>query len=97
VICGGGFIHVTDRDAFESVLTTMAILGQIRRLYGDKFEWLEPPYEYEYDLLPIDILAGGTGVREMVDRVAAVSEMREWIRSSSNNLRSGTRHSYLYL
>jgi len=97
VTCGGGFIHVTDRNAFESVLTTMAILGQIRRLYGEQFEWLSPPYEYEYDLMPIDILAGGSGVKEMVDRVAPVGEMREWLGASSAELCALTRESYLYL
>lgn len=95
-ICGGGFIHVLDEDAFEPVLTTMAILGEVRRLYGEKFEWQDGPYEYEYEKLAIDILAGGTGVREMVDRGALVGEMRDWIDESSARLRRSCREYYLY-
>ena len=95
-ICGGGFIHVLDEDAFEPVLTTMAILGEIRRLYGEIFEWQDGPYEYEYEKLAIDILAGGSGVREMVDQGASVAEMRDWIAESSAGIRRACREFYLY-
>ncbi|MBS1712328.1 MAG: DUF1343 domain-containing protein [Armatimonadetes bacterium] len=95
-ICGGAFIHVTDKGSFRPVLTTMAALGEIRRLYGDQFEWLEPPYEYEPVKLPIDILAGGPDFREMVDRGEPVPAMREWIDSSSRDLCAKTASPRLY-
>jgi uncharacterized protein YbbC (DUF1343 family) len=65
--CGGIWLHVTDRRAFRPYRTTVAILGSVRRLWPDEFAWRSPPYEYETEKPPIDILAGGVALREAVD------------------------------
>lgn len=66
-VCQGAFLHVTDKEEFQPVLATVGVMWTLRRLYGDRFMWQDPPYEYEETLLPIDILTGGTWVREAVD------------------------------
>jgi uncharacterized protein YbbC (DUF1343 family) len=67
-VCGGGQLHVTDTDAFQPVKAAVEILRAARALGGDAFRWREPPYEYETEKLPIDILWGHAGLREGVDR-----------------------------
>jgi len=74
-MCEGCFVHVTDRRGFQSVLTYVAILQDIRRLHGDLLQWNEPPYEYEAVKLPIDILAGNSWVREAIDQLRPLSEV----------------------
>ncbi len=64
--CGGCQIHVTDRRAFRPVLAGVAAIAACRETLGDRFGWREPPYEYEHDKLPIDILAGSAALREDV-------------------------------
>lgn len=66
-LCGGVQVHVTDRRAFRPVLTYVSLLAAVRRLDPDRGLWRSPPYEYEADRLPIDILAGGAELREAVD------------------------------
>ena len=66
-LCGGVQVHVTDRDAFRPVLTAVAVLTAVRELWPDDFAWRQPPYEYEEEKLPIDILAGGISLREAVE------------------------------
>jgi uncharacterized protein YbbC (DUF1343 family) len=66
-LCGGLQIHVTDRPAFRPVTTFVALLVEAARLWPDRFAWKPPPYEYEVEKLPIDILAGGTALREAVE------------------------------
>jgi uncharacterized protein YbbC (DUF1343 family) len=66
-LCGGVQVHVTDRRAFRPVWTYLALLVAIRRLWPEDFTWRQPPYEYEHEKLPIDILAGGTELREAVE------------------------------
>jgi len=66
-LCGGAQAHVTDRAAFRPVLTAAAVLRAARELWPGDFEWKEPPYEYEREKLPIDILAGDGRLREAVD------------------------------
>ena len=58
-LCGGAQIHVIDREAFCPFETGLEIIRAIRTLYRDQFAWKQPPYEYETDKLPIEILLGG--------------------------------------
>ena len=58
-LCGGAQLHVLDRDAFHSFQTGVEIIRSIRKLYPNSFEWKQPPYEYEREKLPIQILLGG--------------------------------------
>jgi len=55
--CGGCQIHVTDRQAFLPVLASVAVMAAFRRANPGRFAWRQPPYEYEHDQMPIDILA----------------------------------------
>jgi len=56
--CRGSQMHVTDRHSFLPYRTGLEILNLIRSDYPDKFEWKQPPYEYEHEKLPIEILCG---------------------------------------
>jgi uncharacterized protein YbbC (DUF1343 family) len=56
--CGGAQIHVIDREAFRPFQTGLEIIRAIRRSYPDQFAWKQPPYEYETEKLPIEILLG---------------------------------------
>jgi uncharacterized protein YbbC (DUF1343 family) len=58
-ICGGAQLHVLDRTVFQPFATGVEIIKQIRKRWGDRFQWRQPPYEYEWKHLPIEILLGG--------------------------------------
>ena len=62
--CGGAQIHVSDEESFRPFLASLGILEYMFR--SAETRWNQPPYEYEYHKMPIDILAGGTHVREAV-------------------------------
>ena len=61
-MCGGAQLHVIDRDIFRPFQTGIEIIRCIRKLYPDSFAWKQPPYEYEREKLPIQILLGGPTV-----------------------------------
>jgi uncharacterized protein YbbC (DUF1343 family) len=67
VACGGCQIHVLDREAFRPVLTGIAIIEQMRAADPAGFAWKQPPYEYETDKVPIDVIAGSPAFREAID------------------------------
>jgi uncharacterized protein YbbC (DUF1343 family) len=73
--CGGCQIHVTDRDDFRSVLTGVALIDMFRRFTPAGFAWRPPPYEYERDKMPIDILYGSDSLRRTLEYGAPVSEL----------------------
>jgi uncharacterized protein YbbC (DUF1343 family) len=78
-VCGGVQIHVTERGGFRPVEVGLAIIREARALYGDSFRWREPPYEYEYERNPFDVIAGTTSLREALERGASIEELaRGW-------------------
>jgi len=74
-VCGGIQLHVVDRDSFKPVITGVAIISAIRRLYPDLFAWKTPPYEYVYDKLPFDIINGSARIREQIESSVSVFEI----------------------
>ena len=65
--CGGCQLHVLDRRALEPVRTAVALVEEFRRQAPDQFAWKQPPYEYEYEKMPIDIMWGSDRLRQAID------------------------------
>lgn len=79
-LCGGGQLHVTDRKAFESVYTVLKVLASMIKHYKNEFKWKQPPYEYEYNKLPIDILCGGENIRASLESGLSAKDLRKsWV------------------
>ena len=77
--CGGCQIHVTDRSVFQPVLTGVLLTEAFRATDSGWFEWRQPPYEYEYEKLPFDILAGTAETREQIELgIRAEDIARSW-------------------
>lgn len=64
--CGGCQLHVTDREAFRPVQTTLAILDEVRRRYGRALE-LHPDY--------FDRVMGTARVRQAWEREVPAAEI----------------------
>ena len=82
VACGGCQIHVLDRHAFKPVLTGVALIDEMRAADPASFAWKPPPYEYEHDKQPIDVIAGAKWFREMIsagERAEAIA--KRWDKS----------------
>lgn len=75
-LCEGVFLHVTDRHTFDPVLTFVALLQETIRQAGSDFRWNPPPYEYEYEKLPIDILAGNAWLRQAIEDLTPLPDIR---------------------
>lgn len=65
--CGGVQLHVTDRRTFPAVLATVALMVAVKAQEPERTWWRPPPYEYEHEKMPIDILSGSPHLREQVD------------------------------
>jgi uncharacterized protein YbbC (DUF1343 family) len=73
--CGGCQIHVTDRRTFRPVLASVAVMAQFYRMNPGRFAWRNPPYEYEHEKMPIDILAGSKALREQIEAGAEARDI----------------------
>jgi uncharacterized protein YbbC (DUF1343 family) len=66
-LCYGMQIHVTDVNRFKPVELALEILDAIiETSEHDALKFKLPPYEYEYNLMPFDILSGDSGMRELL-------------------------------
>ncbi len=67
LVCGGVQIHVTDRRSFRPFITYLLLIHHARQLAPAAFAWRQPPYEYETEKLPIDILCGTDLIRRHLE------------------------------
>ena len=65
--CTGVFLHVTDRAAFEPVLTGAALVKTVFDLYPNDFAWKRDSYEYAFDRNPFDVIDGSLKNREFIE------------------------------
>ncbi|MDH5298960.1 MAG: DUF1343 domain-containing protein, partial [Desulfobulbaceae bacterium] len=65
--CTGFHLHVTDRGAFLPYRTSLALLQAMIRLHPDQFRYKEPPYEYEFERLPMDLILGDSRLRQAIE------------------------------
>lgn len=66
------------QEKFESRgiwFATQLIMRELKHLMGDAFQWRQPPFEYIYDLLPIDILNGTDKIRKWIDSSGTINEL----------------------
>lgn len=75
--CGGFQLHVTNRSRFKPYVTSLALVSLFKRLHPDAFEWKPPPYEYEYQRLPADLIIGDRSVRHAVEQGAGPVELED--------------------
>jgi uncharacterized protein YbbC (DUF1343 family) len=65
--CGGCQVHVTDRATFRPVRVAVELIAEFHREGPTHFAWRDPPYEYEHDKPPIDILYGSDRLRRGIE------------------------------
>ncbi len=73
--CAGCQVHMIDRRSFRAVETGVALIEAFRAAAPDQFGWKAPPYEYEFDKMPIDCLAGSSGLREQIEAGVSAAEI----------------------
>jgi uncharacterized protein YbbC (DUF1343 family) len=65
--CGGVQLHFTDERAFDPILTAVAMLVTVKRLYPAVFAWRPDNY--------VDKLSGSDRLRTMIDAGAGADEV----------------------
>ncbi len=77
--CAGFHLHVTEPCAFRSYRLSLALFQTLFRLYPEEFAYKQPPYEYEYDLLPMDLILGDKELRKDLEKGADIMDLeRSW-------------------
>jgi uncharacterized protein YbbC (DUF1343 family) len=75
--CAGVQIHARDRRTFRPVEAGVALIEAFRASDPNQFRWKDPPYEYEYEKMPIDCLAGSSTLRDQIDAGVPAREIAQ--------------------
>ncbi len=94
--CGALQLHITDRDRYAPLATSVALLRALYRLYPDHFAWRTEPYEFVSDRLAIDLLSGDTSIRQWTESDADLDELRQIWRRDERKFADETATHLLY-
>ena len=100
-VCSGIRIYADDlccqAKEFRPFRLVSLFLKAVRKEYPDKNLFLPPPYEYEYDKPPIDILSGDDFLRKWIqDPLAEPQDLEKKLFADETKWLAQTRPFYLY-
>lgn len=78
-LCFGFQIHILQPDLYLPYRTTLALIRAVLKCHGDAFQWKHPPYEYEFEKLPFDLITGDPALRKAVENQESLKDLgKEW-------------------
>ena len=94
--CMGFQIHVTDPVRYSPYALSLGFYRAIVKLYPDRFAYKQPPYEYEYERLPMDLILGDNAIRDLVESGEKITEIVSTWQSSLMGYRETIESVKLY-
>jgi uncharacterized protein YbbC (DUF1343 family) len=73
--CKGFQIHVSDPQVYSPYALSLAFYRAIYQTCPDRFAYKQPPYEYEYKRLPMDLIIGDRRVRNQIEAGTPVTDL----------------------
>jgi uncharacterized protein YbbC (DUF1343 family) len=96
VDCGGVQVHVTDREAFRPVRTSLALLIEMRRPDPTRFAWRTAEYEFVKDPIAIDLLFGSDRERKAIEAGRPWQEIAATWENEERAFDMRRHHAWLY-
>jgi uncharacterized protein YbbC (DUF1343 family) len=78
-VCRGLLVQVQDRLLFRSFAVYYELIRLVKRFHPDSFRWQIPPYEFEFDRLPIDMICGSDLIRKSIEKNIPFAGIRDGI------------------
>jgi uncharacterized protein YbbC (DUF1343 family) len=74
-LCRGLLVQIQDRKKFRSFAAYYELIRLVKKFHPGHFRWQTPPYEFEFDRLPIDMICGSDLIRKSIERNAGYIEI----------------------
>jgi uncharacterized protein YbbC (DUF1343 family) len=78
-VCRGLQVQVQNRSLFRSFSVYYELIRLTRQLHPGDFAWKGPPYEFEYERPPIDMICGSPSIRLAIENNVPFSGVRQEI------------------
>ena len=88
--------RVTDPKRYKPFQTSLLLLQLIVKHHEDNFKFKNPPYEYEYDKMPIDLILGSQTLRKNLINQTSITQLeKQWLPALDQFIRRAQGY-YLY-
>ena len=94
--CHGFQIHVTDPQRYQPYATTLHMLQAVILHHREQFEWKAPPYEYELERMPIDLIIGDRTIRKRLENLDSLDEIEASWQEELNQFKKISQEFQLY-
>lgn len=97
-VCKGVLVnpHIDTLKEFKSFAVYYEIIRLVKTIYPDQFKWKEPPYEFEYRRLPIDMICGSALIRESIEANRLFKDIEPQIAAGVHTYIETINHFLLY-
>jgi uncharacterized protein YbbC (DUF1343 family) len=83
-------------DKYQPYITTLRLLQAVIFHHRDRFKWKLPPYEYEFERIPIDLITGDKEIRQRIENFDNIDEMAASWKDDLDEFVKTSRRFYLY-
>jgi uncharacterized protein YbbC (DUF1343 family) len=95
-LCRGFQIHIVSPDQYKPYETTLSLLQAVLACHREDFKWKSPPYEYEYEKLPIDLIIGDKEIRKRIEHQDTITEIAKSWEAELETFKNLSKTYYLY-
>jgi len=95
-LCRGFQLHVTDPAQYRPYRTALCLLQAILRCHKEAFEWKMPPYEYEFERWPIDLILGDQHLRMDLEAMTPIDTLESAWQNALSDYDVMRRDYFLY-
>ena len=95
-VCKGFQIHIISKEEFNPYLSSLILIQLIIKYHEDEFNFTEPPYEYELEKIPIDLILGSQTIRKKLTTLEDLTLLPDQWSQELATFKSISRKYHLY-
>lgn len=96
VPCNGFQIHVANPYEFSPYTTSLILLQTVLLSHKNQFQWKPPPYEYEFNRLPIDLIIGDQSIRQRLENAESIDHIAMSWQQETDEFKEISKQYHLY-
>ena len=95
-LCHGFQVHVSDPALYKPYAASLLLMQAVIGCHTKAFQWKTPPYEYEFEKTPIDLIIGDRDIRCRVEHLEPLENIIASWEDKTNDFKHISRTYYLY-
>ena len=95
-ICKGFQIHVTSKKEFKPYFSSLVLMQLIIKHHKNDFKFKTPPYEYEFERMPMDLILGSKTLRKRLTNLEDINLLSDQWQDELKQFKSLSGKYYLY-